>query len=60
MVKLREDRSERERPIHHDQDSTIRRKVTRKKQVKFISLPNVLFICLFQVYLSLVIEVEWI
>ena len=31
MVKLREAGSERERPIHYDQDSTIRRKVTRKK-----------------------------
>ena len=37
-------------PIHHDPDSTIRRKVTRKKQVKFVSLLNVLFICLFQLY----------
>ena len=43
-------------PIQHEPDSTIRRKVTRKKQVKFVSLLDVLFICLFQLYLSLVIE----
>ena len=37
--------------------STIRRKVTRKKkQVKLVSLQNVLFIFLFQLYLNLVIE----
>ena len=47
----------RDRPIHHNLDSTIRRKVTRKKkQVKFVSLLDALFICLFQLYLSLVIE----
>ena len=34
MGKLREAISDRERPIHHDPDSTIRRKVTRKKQGK--------------------------
>ena len=56
MAKLGEARSERERPIHHDPDSTTRRKVTRNKQVKFVSLLDVFFICLFQLYLSLVIE----
>ena len=36
------------------QDSTIRRKVTRKKKVKFAILLDGLFICLFQFsYLSL-------
>ena len=34
MGKLREARSERETGIHHDPDSTIRRKVTRKKTGK--------------------------
>ena len=46
----REARSEREIGlfIKTMQDSTIRRKVTRKKQVKFVILFNGLFICLFQ------------
>ena len=54
-MKLREAR--RDRPIHHDPDSTIQVKVTRKKkQVKFVSLLDVLSICLFQLHSSLVIK----
>ena len=42
------------------QDSTIRRKVTRKKKVKFAILLDCLFICLFQLsYLSRPFR-EWI
>ena len=46
--------------IKTSQDSTIRRKVTRKKKVKFAILLDWLFICLFQLsYLSRPFR-EWI
>ena len=58
MVKLREARSERDRPNHHDSDSTIPGKVTKKNpgKIRQFARFNVLFGCVFQLYLRLVSE----
>ena len=55
MVKLQEARSEREE-AYSSQPGFNNLKKSNKKQVKFVSLLDVLFICLFQLYLNLVIE----
>ena len=58
MVKLREARSEREIGLFiTTRIQEFEKKSNKtKKQVKLVTLLNVLFICLFQLYLSLVIE----
>ena len=56
MVKLREARSEREIGLFITNRIQQFEENNKKKEVKFVSLLDVLFICLFQLYLILVIE----
>ena len=57
MVKLREAKSESEKGVFiTTRIQQFEEKYKEKKRLKFVSLLDVLFICLFQLYLSLVIE----